>query len=203
MRDCPDTVMLFAAGFGTRMRPLTDTTPKPLIDVAGHCLLDHALAQTRIAPVTRRVVNAHYLAHQIAEAAATRGLLLADESEAILDTGGGLKAALPLMDTPEAVFTLNTDAVWTGPAALQTLAAAWEPAHMDGLLLLCPPERAVGHALKSGFAMDGAGRLSRAPSLAYTGAQILKTAPVAATPEPVFSLNRTWDALLPAGRLFG
>lgn len=195
--------MLFAAGFGTRMRPLTDTRPKPLIEVGGRSLLDHALAQTQINPVTRRVVNAHYLGDQITAAAAARDLMLADESDEILDTGGGLKAALPLMGDTEAVFALNTDAVWTGPAALQTLADAWDPTRMDGLLLLCPPERAVGHALKSGFAMDAAGRLTRAPSLAYTGAQILKIAPVAAEPERVFSLNRTWDAILPTGRLFG
>lgn len=195
--------MLFAAGFGTRMRPLTDTRPKPLIEVSGQSLLDHAMAQTNLPEITRRIVNAHYLGDQIAAAATTRGLVLADESDEILDTGGGLKAALPLMGNAEAVFALNTDAVWTGPAALQTLADAWDPARMDGLLLLCPSERAVGHALKSGFAMDATGRLTRAPSLAYTGAQILKIAPVAEEPDRVFSLNRTWDAILPMGRLFG
>lgn len=195
--------MLFAAGFGTRMRPLTDTRPKPLIEVGGQCLLDHALDQATLPEITTRVVNAHYHADQMADAAGARGLTLIREDPDILDTGGGLKAALPLLGTPSAVFALNTDAVWTGPRALDTLAEAWDPENMDGLLLLCPPERAVGHALKSGFAMEANGRLSRAPAFAYTGAQILKTAEIAAEPETVFSLNRTWDAILPRARLFG
>lgn len=195
--------MLFAAGFGTRMRPLTETTPKSLISVAGRSLLDHALEQTEAVDLSRRVVNAHYLAEHVAQAAATRGLTLADESAEILDTGGGLKAALPLLGQPDTVFALNTDAVWTGPAALATLANAWDPTRMDGLLLLVPADRAVGHALRSGFAMDDVGRLTRAPILAYTGAQILKTAPVAAEPDPVFSLNRTWDRILLTRRLYG
>ncbi len=195
--------MLFAAGFGTRMGALTRTCPKPLIEVAGRPLLDHALAQTDLPQISRRVVNAHYLADQIADAATVRGLTVAQETPDILDTGGGLKAALPLLGAPPAVFTLNTDAVWTGPRALETLAAAWDGEAMDGLLLLCPPERAVGHTLTSGFAMDASGRLSRAPRLAYTGAQILKTVAVAEEPAAVFSLNRSWDRLLETGRLYG
>ncbi len=203
MRNRPDTVMLFAAGFGTRMRPLTDTRPKPLIEVAGRSLLDHALAQCAIPQIARRAVNAHYLGDQIAAAAEKRRLLLSQERDRILDTGGGLKAALPLLGDPEAVFAMNTDAVWTGPLAMQTLADAWDPERMDGLLLLCPPERAVGHALKSGFAMDAEGRLSWAPELAYTGAQILATRAVADCPDDVFSVKLAWDAAMAAGRLFG
>lgn len=194
--------MLFAAGFGTRMGEMTRNRPKPLIEVAGRALLDHALAQVP-GEVTRRVVNAHYLADQLEVFAVTRDLVVSHENPDILDTGGGLKAALPLLGHPETVFALNTDAVWTGPQALATLAATWDPERMDGLLLLCLPERAVGHTLKSGFAMDADGRLSRSPTLAYTGAQILRTAAVAADPDAVFSLNRTWDRILPEGRLFG
>ncbi|WP_108260855.1 nucleotidyltransferase family protein [Mangrovicoccus ximenensis] len=203
MRNRPDTVMLFAAGFGTRMRPLTDTRPKPLIEVAGQSLLDHALAQCAIPQITRRAVNAHYLGGQIAAAAESRRLLLSQERDRILDTGGGLKAALPLMGHPEAVFTMNTDAVWTGPLAMATLADAWDPERMDGLLLLCPPERAVGHALNSGFAMDDAGKLSWAPELAYTGAQILATRAVADCADEVFSVKAAWEDAMAAGRLFG
>lgn len=194
--------MLFAAGFGTRMRPLTDSQPKPLIDVAGQSLLDHALDQCPDFVITK-AVNGHYRADQMAEAARARDLVFSPETPEILDTGGGLKAALPLIGTPETVFALNTDAVWTGPAALQTLADAWDPERMDGLLLLCPPERAVGHTLRSGFAMDAEGRLSRGPVLAYTGAQILKTAPVLAEADKAFGLNRTWDRILKTDRLFG
>lgn len=195
--------MLFAAGFGTRMRPLTDDRPKPLIEVGGRCLLDHALAQADLPAISTRLVNGHYLGDQMAAAAATRGLEFAREDPDILDTGGGLKSALPRLGAGDAVFALNTDAVWTGPKALETLANAWDPARMDGLLLLCPTDRAVGHTLTSGFAMDDQGRLSRGPVFAYTGAQILKKAPIAAEPAQVFSLNRTWDAILPTGRLFG
>ncbi|WP_172328316.1 nucleotidyltransferase family protein [Mangrovicoccus sp. HB161399] len=203
MRNRPDSVMLFAAGFGTRMRPLTDTRPKPLIEVAGRSLLDHALAQCAIPQIVRRAVNAHYLGDQIEAAAAVRRLLLSRERDRILDTGGGLKAALPLLGDPEAVFAMNTDAVWTGPLAMATLAAAWDPERMDGLLLLCPPERAVGHALKSGFAMGEDGQLSWAPELAYTGAQVLATRAVADCAETVFSVKTAWDAAMAAGRLFG
>ena len=198
----PRALMLFAAGFGTRMRPLTETRPKPLIEVAGRTLLDHALDAAAIPQIATRVVNAHYLGPQIAAAARARGLILSDEPE-ILDTGGGLKAALPLLGDPPSVFTMNTDAVWTGPRAMATLAAAWDPARMDALLLLCPPERAVGHELRSGFAMDDQGRLRWAPDLAYTGAQIVTTAPVAACPARVFSIRVAWEAALAAGRLYG
>jgi len=203
MTRAPDAVMLFAAGLGTRMMPLTADRPKPLIEVAGRTLLDHALEQTEGAGIALKVINAHYRAGQIATAAAARGLVLSDETAEVLETGGGLKHALPLFGAREAVFTLNTDAVWTGPRALATLAAAWDPARMDGLLLLCPPERAAGHALRSGFAMDADGRLRWQPDLAYTGAQILKLADVADDPQRVFSLRDTWDRMLARGRLCG
>ncbi|MEM8553304.1 MAG: nucleotidyltransferase family protein [Pseudomonadota bacterium] len=203
MRNHPNALMLFAAGFGTRMRPLTNTTPKPLISVAGRPLLDHALEQIGALRISTRVVNTHHLADQMAVAASERRLSVSHETPDVLETGGGLRAAMPVLGEPEAVFTMNTDAVWTGPPALETLAEAWDPYQMDGLLLLVPPDRAVGHALKSGFTMDGFGRLRRSPTLAFTGAQILKTAPVMAETAPAFSLNRTWDRLLPTGRLFG
>ena len=127
--------MLFAAGFGTRMGELTRSRPKPLIPVAGRALLDHALDLAAGAGLSRQVVNAHYLAEQVVAHLDGRGIPVAVETPEILDTGGGLRAALPLLG-PGPVFTLNTDAVWTGPNPLVTLAGAWDPARMDALLLL-------------------------------------------------------------------
>ncbi|KNG93658.1 nucleotidyltransferase family protein [Pseudaestuariivita atlantica] len=198
----PRSILFFAAGFGTRMRPLTDTRPKPLIEVAGQPLLTHALNQTKGLDLPRKVVNAHYLGDQIAEYAATHGLDLSREEPDILDTGGGLKQALPLMaDGP--VFTLNTDAVWTGPSPLQTLNAAWDPARMDALLLCVPTDRAEGHGGTGDFTIDAEGRLHRGGPYVYSGAQIIKGACVAARPERAFSLNAVWTDLAQRGRLFG
>lgn len=203
MRDTPNALMLFAAGLGTRMRPLTDTRPKPLIKVAGRALIDHALHEARGVPLTRTVANAHYLADQIAEHLARHpDIALSREDDLLLDTGGGLRRALPLLGTGP-VFTMNTDAVWTGPGALAQLAAAWDPARMDALLLLVPKAAARGHAGKGDFLMEGSGRLQRGPGHVYTGAQILRTEGLNRFSEPVFSLNRVWDACAAEGRLFG
>ena len=114
MRHLPDALMLFAAGFGTRMGDLTADRPKPLIEVGGRALIDHALEQARDAGLGRIVVNVHYLADQVRSHLADSGdILISDETETILETGGGLKNALPLLGG-DTVFTLNTDAVWTG-----------------------------------------------------------------------------------------
>ncbi|PTW50559.1 nucleotidyltransferase family protein [Rhodovulum kholense] len=199
----PTALMLFAAGFGTRMRPLTDDRPKPLIEVAGRPLIDHALALAEGAGLNRIVVNAHYRAGQIESHLAGRhGIAVLREDPQILDTGGGLRHALPLLGEGP-VFTLNSDAVWTGPNPLATLAAAWDPARMDGLLLLIPRGRATGHAGTGDFLTDADGRLTRGPGAVYSGAQILRTDGLAEIPEPVFSLNRLWDRMLAEGRLFG
>ncbi|WP_318338005.1 nucleotidyltransferase family protein [Defluviimonas sp. D31] len=203
MRQLPDTLMLFTAGLGTRMRALTTTRPKPLIEVAGRALLDHALAQVDGAGVGQIVANLHYLPDQIRTHLAHRPeLRFSDETETILETGGGLRHALPLLGSG-AVFTLNTDAVWTGPNALAQLRAGWDPARMDGLLLLVPRERATGHTGSGDFDLDAEGRLSRGRGYVYTGAQILKSDGLAEIPDQVFSLNRLWDRMLAEGRLYG
>lgn len=197
----PHPVMLFAAGLGTRMAPLTDTCPKPLIPVAGQALIDHALDQIGAAgPV---VVNLHYRAAQIRAHLRNRpDIRFSAETAVILETGGGLKQALPLLGA-DPVFTLNTDAVWTGPKALDQLAAAWDGARMDALLLLVPRTRAVGHRGAGDFLLDANGRLTRGPGLVYSGAQLLRTGGLAAIADPVFSLNRLWDRMLAEGRLYG
>lgn len=194
--------MLFAAGFGTRMGHLTADRPKPLIEVAGRPLLDHALAVTEAAGFGPVVVNAHYLAEQIVGHLQDRAVSVTIEVPDILDTGGGLKAALPRLPGP-AVATLNTDAVWTGANVLKTLETAWRPGPMGALLALVPADRAGGHPGAGDFTRAPDGRLRRGPGYVFTGAQLIETAPVSAWPEPVFSLNRIWDALAAEGRLYG
>ncbi|MFD0859508.1 nucleotidyltransferase family protein [Roseovarius aquimarinus] len=195
----PDALMLFAAGFGTRMGALTRTRPKPLIEVAGRTLLDHALDLAQSAGIGRCVVNTHYLADHIAAHLAGRGVAISHE-ETILDTGGGLRAALPLLgDGP--VFTLNTDAVWKGPNPLGHLAAAWDESAMDALLLCLPPAQAIGHAGKGDFMIGEGGRAARGPGLVYSGAQIIRPGALDDMPEGPFSLNLVWDRLIGRGRL--
>ncbi len=199
----PAALMLYAAGFGTRMGALTADRPKPLIPVAGRALIDHALAL--VPPGLRVVVNTHYRADQIAAHVAGRGLLLTHEPE-LLETGGGLRAALPLLDA-DPVYTLNTDAVWTGPNPLETLAAAWDATRMDALMLVLPPERAIGHKGRGDFAIAADGALSRqpgfVPAVVHSGAQIISPRLLDAVPERIFSSNRLWDVAEARGRLFG
>lgn len=197
--------MLFAAGLGTRMGALTADRPKPLIPVAGRALIDHALAIADQAGAAPRVVNLHYLGDQIARHLEGRDVALAWERETILETGGGLRAALSLLG-PGPVLTLNTDAVWTGQNPLIQLANAWDDATMDALLLLLPTGQARGHVGTGDFLLDGQGRLTRANGAAgavYLGAQILRTDGLPAIPDKVFSLNRIWDRMIAAGRAYG
>lgn len=197
--------MLFAAGFGTRMGQLAAHRPKPLIPVAGRALIDHALELADAAGAGPRVVNLHYLGDQIADHLAGRDVAHAWEPAGILETGGGLRAALPLLGSGP-VMTLNTDAVWTGHNPLIQLSNTWDDATMDAVLLLLPASQARGHAGTGDFVMDVGGRLTRAkgaPGAVYLGAQILRTDSLAAMPEAAFSLNRVWDRMIDDGRAFG
>lgn len=199
----PTALMLFAAGFGTRMGALTRTQPKPLIPVAGRPLIDHALDLCAEAGIDRIVVNTHYLADQIQTHLSGRpGVAISHEAPEILDTGGGLRHALPKLG-PGPVFSLNSDAIWTGQNPLTQLLQAWDPARMDGLLLLVPRLQARGHAGNGDFTSDTAGRLTRGAGAVYGGAQILRTERLADIGERAFSLNRLWDAMLDEGRLYG
>jgi N-acetyl-alpha-D-muramate 1-phosphate uridylyltransferase len=201
MRPVPRSLMLFAAGLGTRMGALTADRPKPLIKVAGKALIDHALDQAT--EVDRIVVNLHYRADQIrAHLGGRAEIMFSDELETLLETGGGLRHALPLLKS-DTVFTLNTDAVWTGAGAIAQLADVWDPVKMDGLLLLVPKDRAIGHGGHGDFALERDGRLIRGSDTVYTGAQIIKTDGLAAISDKVFSLNMLWDRMLGNGRLFG
>ncbi|WP_095587827.1 nucleotidyltransferase family protein [Actibacterium ureilyticum] len=202
MRKTPDALMMFAAGFGTRMGPLTRDTPKPLIKVAGKPLLQHALDIVDRADLSTVVVNTHYHGNQIAAYLRDRPVTISDESPALLDTGGGLKQALPHLGM-DPVFTMNTDAVWSGDNPLAQLARAWDPDKMDALLLLVPRENAIGHTGAGDFTLSPGGRLNRGPGHVYTGVQILRTEGLATIADPIFSLNLLWDSMLVDERIFG
>jgi MurNAc alpha-1-phosphate uridylyltransferase len=198
-------LMVFAAGFGTRMGALTAHRPKPLIPVAGKPLLDHALDLADQAGAWPVVVNTHYLADQIAQHLAGRPVTLSHEADEILETGGGLRKALPhLGDGP--VMTLNSDAVWTGQNPLSQLVAQWDPDRMDALLLLLPVDQATGHKGTGDFLIGADGRIARAkgaPGLVYLGAQILRCEGLTGVDRTVFSLNILWDEMIGRGRAFG
>lgn len=203
MRQLP--LMLFAAGFGTRMGALTATRPKPLVEVAGKPLIDHAFAVIDAAGIESVVVNLHYLGEQIERHLQERPVQISWEHAQILETGGGLKAASRLLGAGP-VLTLNTDSVWTGQNPITQLLAAWDPVRMDALLLLLPAHAALGHTGTGDFLLADDGRISRAKgSVApvYLGAQILKTERVFAMSETVFGLNTIWDQMIAEQRAYG
>lgn len=197
--------MIFAAGFGTRMGALTATRPKPLIEVAGKPLLDHALDLATDAQAAPVVVNTHYLAGQIADHLRGRPVAISEEREQILETGGGLREALPLLGQGP-VMTLNSDAVWTGTNPLTQLAMAWDATRMDALLLLLPAQDALGHSGTGDFLLASDGRIARAngqPGLVYLGAQIVKPDGLSKIGASVFSLNLLWNEMIKADRAYG
>jgi N-acetyl-alpha-D-muramate 1-phosphate uridylyltransferase len=201
----PFPLMLFAAGFGTRMGALAADRPKPLIPVAGRALIDHALDIAVAAGVTRTVVNTHYRAEQMAQHLAGRAVSISHEADRILETGGGLKAALPLLG-PGPIAVLNSDGIWTGANPLVELAQAWDPGRMEALLLLLPVHRTLAHGPNADFGLDAENRLSRghgAEDHVYIGAQIIQPARISATPDAVFSLNKSWTEMIAAGTAFG
>ena len=197
----PGAAMIFAAGLGTRMGELTRTRPKPLIEVAGRPLIDHALALVRDAGIRRVVVNTHAHAGQLREhLARTAPDVLVSHEPVLLETGGGLRRALPLLG-PGPVFTLNADMVWAGPNPLAALAAAWSGE--GALLTLVPRQAATGHAGPGDFFLDPLRRRGAALSapFVYAGAEIIDPAALDGFGDGAFSLNPVWDALLAAGRL--
>lgn len=203
---------MLAAGIGRRMRPLSATVPKPLIEVSGRALIDHGLDRLVAAGVETAVVNVHYLPTLVEAHLARRRqpeIIISDEREQLLDTGGGIANALPLLgDAP--FFLLNSDSFWIEGARpnLHWLAATWDDATMDALLLLAPTVRAIGYNGAGDFRMDPAGRLHRraervvAP-FAYAGVAILHPRLFDNCPEGPFSLNLLFDQAIETGRLHG
>ena len=202
MRDRPTSVMLFAAGFGTRMKHLTANQPKPLVKVSGKALIDHTLEIARgVAPETI-FANLHYLPHMLVEHLADTGVQTILETPEILETGGGLRNALPILgDAP--VVTMNTDAIWSGPNPVKMALDAWKPDQMDALLVCVPVSKTVGYSGNGDFEIDANGCLIRGNSSVYGGVQIIKTDRLAAISETAFSLNVIWNQMLKDERLFG
>jgi len=211
--EVPHTAMIMAAGLGKRMRPLTATRPKPLVEVNGKALLDHVLDRLRFAGVTKVVVNVHYLADALEAHLATRAkgldVVISDERDLLMETGGGLVKAAPLIDS-EPFLSLNSDNLWIdGPAdTIKLLSSQWDGSKMDALLLLVPQARAMGHKGLGDFHMDRTGRLrrrerSRVAPFVFTGIQIVSKRLLRDAPEGPFSTNILWDRAIEEGRAFG
>ena len=208
----PDTAMVLAAGLGVRMRPLTTTRPKPLIEVAGRTMIDRALDRIAAAGIGRVVVNIHYLADMLRDHLAGRtdlDIMLSDESDLLLETGGGIAKALPLLGD-RAFLAVNADTVWIDAweDTLQRLARAWDDTEMDALLLMQPTIQAVGYDGRGDYQLGPDGRLTRrseaevAPFV-FTGVQILHPRLFAGCPDGPFSTNILFDKAEEQGRLFG
>ena len=207
------TGMALAAGLGTRMRPLTLETPKALVPVGGKPLLDHVLDRFAAAGVTQAVVNIHHFAGQMRDHLAARtgppDITISDESDLVLETGGGLVKARPLLGE-KPVLLSNIDAIWreTGTPELERLKAGWDGDRMDALLLLARREATLGYHGEGDFWLEADGQVRRrgaastAP-LVYAGTQILNPAVIDGYPLEPFSLNRIWDDLLARGRVHG
>jgi MurNAc alpha-1-phosphate uridylyltransferase len=211
--EVPQTAMIMAAGLGKRMRPLTATRPKPLIEVHGKALLDHVLEKLRLAGVRKVVVNVHYLADALEAHLATRAggleVVISDERKLLMETGGGLIRAAPLIDC-DPFLALNSDNLWIdGPAdTIKLLASQWDCDKMDALLLLVPQARALNHKGMGDFHMDRVGRIRRrershvAPFV-FTGIQMISKRLLRDAPDGPFSTNILWDRAIDEGRAFG
>lgn len=207
------TAMVLAAGLGKRMRPLTATRPKPLVEVARKPLIEHVFNHLRAAGIGRVVVNVHYLADSLEAHLRHRAndleVLISDERSQLLETGGGLVKAAPLIGD-ESFLVINSDNYWVdGPIdAISLLAERWDEESMDALLLVVPLARAHCHTGQGDFHMDAAGTLSRrkpgkvAPFV-YTGIQIVSRRLLEGAPAGPFSTNLLWDRAIAAGRCFG
>ena len=207
-----DRAMVLAAGLGTRMRPLTDTLPKPLVPVAGKALIDHVLDRLADAGVTTAVVNVHHMADAIERHLKDRTqpkTLISDERGELLDTGGGVVKALPLLGE-RPFFHVNSDTIWIEGVTpnLGRLAAMFDPAGMDAVMLLAATATSIGYEGRGDFSMAPDGRLTRRGErevvpFVYAGAAVLSPALFANAPQDAFSLNRLFDRAIEAGRLFG
>ncbi len=209
----PQSAMVMAAGLGKRMRPLTATRPKPLIEVAGRTLLDRALDSVAAAGIGHAVVNAHYFADQIEAAVRSRRapaqIDISDERTLLLETGGGITKALPLLQG-EAFYTINADNMWIdGPVdTLRLIANRWKPAEMDALLLMVPLARAHGYDGRGDFHMDGLGRLApragfKLAPFVYSGLQIISRRLFDGERQEPFTMWRAWNKALASGRMYG
>lgn len=204
--------MVMAAGLGTRMRPLTDDRPKPLVEVGGKALIDHALDRLVAAGVTMAVVNAHYKTDMLKAHLATRKnieIRISEENDELLGTGGGILKALPNFEG-EPFFVLNSDSVWVEGMgrALDRMKERWNPESMDALLLMASMVTALGFEGTGDFQMDSEGHLARASEkrlspFAYPGVQIVQPRIFEPAQGGSFSMNKLWDIAIEKGRLYG
>ena len=204
--------MIMAAGFGTRMRPLTNTIPKPLVKVQGRALIDHVMDRLVAAGVKTIVVNIHYMGDQIKAHVEKRKdveIIISDETDTILDSGGGIFKALPHFKG-EPFFHANADTVWVEGAshALERLKAAWKPSELDALMLLASTVTTVCYDGRGDFMMDADGRLSRVPEgrispFVWMSMEILHPRLFDGVTPGKFSINPLWDKAIAKGRLFG
>lgn len=209
----PSKAMILAAGIGKRMRPLTATTPKPLIEVNGQALIDHGMDRLAAAKVKSCVVNVHYLADLVevhVRRRADMDIVVSDERDQLLETGGGIKKALPLLGD-EPFFQLNADTCYWVEGVkpnLEHMIDAWDESRMDALLLIAETVKAIGYAGRGDFDMARDGSLTRRPEkgvtpFAYAGAAILHPRLFESAPDGPFSMNTLFDKAIENGRLFG
>ena len=204
--------MVMAAGLGTRMRPLTNDRPKPLVEVRGKALIDHAVDRLVAAGVTLIVVNAHYKLDMLKAHLAKRKdveIRISEEHDELLGTGGGILKALPNFEG-EPFFVHNSDSVWVEGLghALDRMIERWDGGNMDALLLMASMVTSLGFEGTGDFQMDAEGRLARVPSqrlspFAYPGVQIVHPRLFDGAPGPSFSMNRLWDVAIEKERLYG
>lgn len=210
--------MVMAAGKGTRMQPLTNTMPKPLVPFMGRPLVDHVLDRLVEAGIEEVIVNSHHFADMLEAHVLKRSdirIILSDERAALLDTGGGAKKAIPLLgDDP--VITFNSDSVWYEGANtengtgenIRNLINAFDSEKMDALLMIADAATTIGFVGRGDFHMDKEGHLTRrgdapmAPCM-FAGVQVIKPALFADGPDGAFSTNLIWDRLIARERLFG
>ena len=192
--------MIFAAGFGTRMGSLTQSIPKPMVRLSGRPMIDHSIDMLREAGIGQIVANTHYLREVIEPHLLAKGIDLSPEVPEILDTGGGLKAALSKLGG-DVVLTINPDAAWSGTNPVKALLQAWRP-EMTALLMLVPLSRATSTRDSGDFSLEH-GEIRRNGDYLYTGAQIIRTDRLREISADAFSLNIYWDLLAETGPLHG
>jgi MurNAc alpha-1-phosphate uridylyltransferase len=208
-----DTAMVLAAGLGTRMAPASGTLPKPLVQLDGKTLLDRVLDRLAAAGIARAVVNVHHKADQIEarlDGRKSPKIILSDERAKLLDTGGGVKKALPLLGAAPFIVH-NSDSVWIEGIGsnLKRLVEAWDDARMDCLMLLALASSSYGYQGRGDFAFDSDGRIRRRKieqeivPFAFTGVSIAHPRLFANAPDGVFSMNRVWDQAIESGRAYG
>jgi N-acetyl-alpha-D-muramate 1-phosphate uridylyltransferase len=207
--------MVLAAGLGTRMRPITDTIPKPLVKIAGKRMIDYALDALAEAGVERAVVNVHYLADQMIEHLGSYGrmeILISDERAQLMNSGGGLARGLKLLDR-DPVLVMNADLFWIGeqhgqPTNLELLGSFFDPERMDMALLCVELEHTTGHNGKKDFSLAADGKLERycdgmVGPVVYAGAIAVSPSLFDDAPSDAFNLNIYFDKAIARDRLYG